>query len=213
MRKRNLILLAVPVAAFALLFLAGEKPVLHAATVKVSTCVTTTAAKIVLPQSSTQEVTFGKLKPYDPKNAWFTVSFPENWTVSDKSTPEEAVLVVADPTQNGIVVLRAYAAKDFTQTELGNVLKTFIHDKMSEFDGFTMGNPTSRMDGTCNLVFRYTQTQEGKDYRMYGEGIIQQNYGYVGIIVFLLPQEQYSTKSKSVYEITDSFHVTGKTKD
>jgi hypothetical protein len=215
MRKRNLILCVPPVAAFALLFFATKQPVLHAATGTSTTnaaATVTTSAPIPTnaAQQATREIIFGNLKPYNHKSGWFGVSFPENWTINDKSTPDEAVLLVADPTENGVVVIRVYASKDYPQPELGTVLKNFVHDKMSALENFTIGDPTPQKDGTSNVVFHYSQPQDGQEIRMYGEGFIQQRNGFLGIIVLLLPQEQYDAKSKSAYEITDSFHVTGK---
>jgi hypothetical protein len=202
MRKRNLVGLAVFVAALFLVFVVANQPVSRAAT-------PARAAAPAAPQT-TREVIFGAMKPYVSKSGWFNVSFPENWTVNDKSVPTEAILLVSDPTENGVIVIRVYESPAHTQSELADVLKTYIHDKMSGFDAFSMGEPTPQKDGSTNLVFHYTQGQDNQNYRMYGEGFIQQRNGFLGVIVLLIPQEQYSAKSKSAYQIIDSFHVTGK---
>src|SRR5271169_4374963 len=97
MRKRNLIALAVSAAAFFLVFIAANQPASRAAT-------PTRAVAPAAPQT-TREVIFGTLKPYTGKSSSFTISFPENWTVKDNSTADEMILVVSDPTENGIVVV------------------------------------------------------------------------------------------------------------
>jgi hypothetical protein len=220
MRSKKLIVLAVT-AFVALLFFAAENPATRAATTTANADVTSPAQaqaeKQPPPQDkpaqspyATQEVIFGKMQPYSHKSELFTVSFPDNWTVKDNSTADEVILIVSDPTQNGIVVLRCYASTESTPAELSAKLKDFVNDRMSKLDAFTMGEPAPQKDGGFHLIFRYTQTVENQDFRMYGEAFIQQRNGYAGTITLLIPQEQYSAKSKSAYEITDSFHVVGK---
>jgi hypothetical protein len=215
MRGKKLVVLGVT-AAFALLFFIAENPATRAATTArpdILFSAQAQADKQTPPAQSpwgTQEVVFGKMQPYSHKSELFTVSFPDNWTVKDNSTADEVILIVSDPTENGIVVLRCYASPELTLGDLSAALKTFVNDRMSKLDAFTMGEPAPQKNGGFHLVFRYTQTVDAKDFRMYGEAFIQQHNGYIGMITLLIPQEQFSAKSKSAYEITDSFHVVGK---
>jgi hypothetical protein len=215
MRGKKLIVLAVT-AAFALLLFAAENPATRAATTSrpgILFSAQAQAEKQPPPAQSpyaTQEVIFGKMQPYSHKSELFTVSFPDNWTVKDSSTADEVILIVSDPTENGIVVLRCFSSTELTLGELSAKLKDFVNDRMSKLDAFTMGEPSPQKNGGFHLIFRYTQTVDAKDFRMYGEAFIQQHNGYIGMITLLIPQEQFSAKSKSAYEITDSFHVVGK---
>lgn len=222
MRGKKLVVLAVA-AAVALLFFATENSVTRAAsTASRAVALSSTQAQAQTekqppPQDKpaqspwgTQEVVFGKMQPYSHKSELFTVSFPDNWTVKDNSTADEMILIVSDPTENGIVVLRCYTSAELMLADLSAALKNFVNDRMSKLDAFTMGEPSPQKNGGFHLVFRYTQTVDAKDFRMYGEAFIQQHNGYIGTITLLIPQEQFSAKSKSAYEITDSFHVVGK---
>jgi hypothetical protein len=204
MRKRNPVVLTLSVAALALLFFAGEKPVLRAAVPAPAVKGSASAE-----QWTTKEVVFGKLQPYTKKSALFTMSVPDNWTVKDTSSGDETILVVSDPTENGIIVVRSHTIKE-ASTDLGGLLKTFVHDAMGSLNNFAMGDPIAHSDGSFTLVFHYNQVVDEKDVRMYGEGFIVQKNGIQGIMVLFLPQEQFSAKSKSAYEITDSFHVAGR---
>ncbi len=162
------------------------------------------------PAEGTKEVVFGKLQPYVHKSGLFTVSFPDNWTIKDQGTADEVIVVASDPTENGIIILRCHAAAEMTELELSNALVEFVRGHMSNLDGFTLGDPIPQADGGFHIIFRYTQTVNGKDFRMYGETFVQQHNGYAATAMILIPQEQYSAKSKLVYEITNSFHLTGK---
>jgi hypothetical protein len=161
-------------------------------------------------QAITKEIVFRKMKPYNDKNGLFTASFPDNWTIKNNSSASEVILIVSDPTENGIVVLRCYPSTELSPLELGKTLETFVHDHMSSLAAFTMGEPAPLESGIPHIVFHYTQTVNGQSFRMYGESFIQQHNGYVGTITLLIPLDQYSAKLRSAYEITDSFHVTGK---
>jgi hypothetical protein len=212
MRKRKWIVLAGMAATSALLFLASEKSVLRAAPWAQAQAEKQAPQDKSAPQLSTTEIIIGKLAPYSHKSELFTVSFPDNWTIKDNSSPDEVILVVSDPNVNGVVVLHCYSAADLTPADLSASLKSFIHDHMGTMDEFTMNDPTPLKNGNFHVVFRFTQTVKDQDIRMYGEAFIQQHNGYVGLSIFFLPQEQYSMKSKAIYEITDSFHVIGKPK-
>ncbi|HEV3218686.1 MAG TPA: hypothetical protein VGZ48_02885 [Candidatus Acidoferrales bacterium] len=211
MRKRTLIVFAASLVAIGIFFFAGANPAARAGQAQAEKSPPKSGAQ----SQGTQEVIFGKLVPYNHQSGWFTVSLPENWTVKDNSTLkdntlDEVILIVSDPTENGIFVVRASASKDLTPLELSTFLKTFVHDHMSTLDSFSMGEPLPLKGDTFHIIFRYTQTVQGNDFRMYGESFIQQHNGYLGTITILIPQEQYSSKSKAAYEVTDSFHVTAK---
>jgi hypothetical protein len=118
---------------------------------------------------------------------------------------------VSDPTGNGIFVVRCRPLAE-KETDIAGILKSFIQEKMSTLDNFSMQEPNPQPGGMFNLVFHYNQMMDNQNVRMYGEAFVQQHNGLIGTIVFFFPQEQYSAKSKSVYQIFDSFHVTGKNK-
>jgi tetratricopeptide (TPR) repeat protein len=160
--------------------------------------------------SRTQEVEFGTPRVYDHKSGWFSMSIPENWKVTDKSSADEVIVSLADPTENAIVVVRVYSPnRGSTQSELGESLRAFVNDRMSSFDGFSAGDLRSQKDGSIGLSFKYNQPLEGKNYQMYGDAFIEQHNGLVGILALVMPQDQYDTKKKDAYDLLNSFRVTG----
>lgn len=158
----------------------------------------------------TQEIVFSAPRLYEHKSGWFAMSIPENWKIQDKSSGDEVIVSLADPTENAIVVIRVYSpTRGFTQSELGESLRTFVNDRMSSFDGYAAGDLRPQKDGSIGLSFKYNQTLEGKNYQMYGDAFIEQHNGLVGILALVMPQDQYDAKKKEAYDLLNSFRVTG----
>ena len=164
-----------------------------------------------LPQDpATQEIIFGTPKPYNHKSGWFTLSVPANWNIEDKSAEGEAVVSIADPTENAIVVIRVYTPpQPRTQEQRGEILKSFLTARLGNFDGFAMGELKSQRDGSLGLYFKYNSVIDKISYNMYGDAFIEQHNGLVGFIALIMPQNQYETKKNSAYEMVNSFRVTG----
>src|SRR2546428_718830 len=115
--------------------------------------------------SRTQEIVFGAPRLYEHKSGWFSLSIPENWKVEDKSSESEAIVSLYDPTQNAVVVVRVYSpAGGHTQAELGDLLKTFVTERMSSFEGYNAGDLRTQKDGSIGLAFKYNQVLEGKNF-------------------------------------------------
>ncbi len=164
------------------------------------------------PSSSnrTQEIVFSAPRAYEHKSGWFAMSIPENWKITDKSSGDEAIVTLADPTENAIVVVRVYSpTSEFTQSQLGESLRTFVNERMSSFDAYTTGDLRPQKDGSIGLSFKYSQLLEGKNYQMYGDAFIEQHNGLVGILALIMPQDQYDAKKKEAYDLLNSFRVTG----
>jgi len=164
-----------------------------------------------LPQDpATQEIVFGTPKPYNHKSGWFTLSVPGNWKIEDKSAEGEAVVSIADLTENAIVVIRVYTPpQPRTQEQLGEILKSFLTARLGNFDGFAMGELKSQRDGSLGLYFKYNSVIDKISYNMYGDAFIEQHNGLVGFIALIMPQGQYEKKKNSAYEMVNSFRVTG----
>lgn len=170
-----------------------------------------TPALWVYPQT-TKEIVFGPSRNYDHKSGWFSIAVPGNWNVTDKSLEGEVIVSIADPTENGIVVVRVnQSVKGYTPSELGEMLKAFLNERMAGFDGFTMGELKSQRNGSLGLYFNYNSLVEGTKYKMHGDAFIEQHNGRIGMVTLLMPQDQYEATQKSAYELMNSFRLTGKT--
>jgi hypothetical protein len=161
-------------------------------------------------QQKTQDVVFGPVSTYNHKSGWFSLERPENWNVTDNSGAGEVVVSIIDPTENGVVVVRVYeASRVHAQAELGEMLKSFLRERLGSFDGFTMGESKSQKDGSLGLYFRYNSVVAGVTYKMYGDAFIEQHNGLIGLITLIMPQDQYDAKQKDAYAMVNSFRVTG----
>lgn len=173
-----------------------------------------TVAGAVLPQhvaaQKTQDVVFGPVSTYKHKSGWFSLARPGNWNVTDVSGAGEVVVSIIDPTENGVVVVRVYEpSRGYTQAELGETLRAFLRERLSSFDGFTMGDSRSQKDGSLGLYFKYNSLVAGVSYKMYGDAFIEQHNGLIGLITLIMPQDQYDAKQKDAYAMVNSFRVIG----
>jgi hypothetical protein len=158
----------------------------------------------------TQDIVFGTPRTYQHKSGWFSLEAPGNWNVTDKSDEGEVIVSIIDPTENGVVVVRVYQpSRGYTQAELGDLLKTFLSDRMGTFDGFTTGELKSQRDGSLGLYFKYNSVIGTTSYKMYGDAFIEQHNGLIGLVTLIMPQEQYEVKQKAAYAMVNSFRVTG----
>jgi hypothetical protein len=173
------------------------------------------AASVAMPapitvSQKTQEIVFGATQTYRHKSGWFSLELPSNWIVTDKSIEGEVIVSIIDPTENGVMVVRVYQpSRGHTRAELGELLKTFLSDRMGTFDGFTTGELKSQTDGSQGLYFKYNSVVEGNTYKMYGDAFVEEHNGLVGLITLIMPQDQYDAKQKAAYAMVNSFRVTG----
>jgi|GEM_PF-4662281 len=159
----------------------------------------------------TNEIVFTAPRPFNHKSGWFSLAIPGNWSVTDKSDESEMVVSLADPTENGILVVRVYrSGKQYSEAELGALLKTFLNERLGSFDGFSMGEPTSQNDGSVGLFFKYDSVVEGLTYKMNGNAFIEQQNGLLAVLTLILPQDQYEQKKKAALELVNSFKLTGR---
>jgi hypothetical protein len=198
MRKRIAVSVIAPIAGALLLLVFAHNPV--------------SGAALAMPQGPSTEVVFGKLKAFDHKSGWFSISLPENWTINDAGNADEAIVQVSDPTKNAALILRASPSKALSQPEMGVAVKKYVQDMLGTVPNFTIGDPTGVEDGSVGVVFHFTQSTNNQTFKMYGLAVMKQNNGIRGLLLFVLPQDQYDAKSSAAYEMIGTFRVTEKPK-
>lgn len=167
----------------------------------------------VFVQKMTQEIIFGTPQTYTHKSGWFSMSVPSNWKVTDKSDALEVILSIADPTENGIMVIRVYQpGKEYSRTELEALVKGFLNERMGSFEGFSMGETKSQNDGSLGIYFKYDSKVENVTYKMNGDTFVEQHNGLVSVLTLIMPQDQYEAKQKAAYEMVNSFRLKGATR-
>jgi hypothetical protein len=197
-RKRIGVSVFAPLVAALIIFGCSQKPAQGAVTTP--------------PQGQSTEIIFGKLKAFDHKSGWFSISVPENWTISDAGNADMALIAVSDPTKNAALSIRANPAKELTQPEMAVAVKKYVQDFLGDQPGFSIGDATGVEDGSVGVVFHFNQTANNQTFKMYGLAVMKQNNGIQGILLMVLPQDQYNAKSSSAYEMIGTFRVTGKPK-
>ncbi|CAN5685916.1 hypothetical protein BH20ACI4_BH20ACI4_17110 [soil metagenome] len=155
----------------------------------------------------TLDVVFGAFKSYRHSSGWFSMSVPENWTISEKSVEGEYIISVTDPTENAAFVGRVWSSPDnMTEDELETVLTMFLNESLSDFLNFKLGIPT-QIDGKVGINFKYDSVIEAKTYPMIGESFIEQNGRIIGLTNFILPKDQSVKKRDLINKMINSIKI------
>ncbi len=156
----------------------------------------------------TQPVKFGKIKLYEHSSGWFDIKVPENWTETDNSTDNEAIVSFADPTQNAAVFVDVYANDtELSKAEMSKQLDTFVQKSYKKLDKFKANKPEVLKDlnGSGQVFLYKSKLDNGKEVTMYGDAYLEQHDNtLMTLVVLLLPEEQYQTIKKQAYEIVNS---------
>jgi hypothetical protein len=157
----------------------------------------------------TLPIKFGKLQTYEHISNWFEVQVPNNWTKNDKSTDDSAIVTFTDPTKNGAVFFNVFANTDaLSKDDMAEKLDEFVRSSFKNQAKFKAGEARAmqKLNGASQVFSYETKLSNNKNVVMYGDAYYEQHDNtLISIIVLLLPQEQYETVKKQVYEIVDSF--------
>ncbi len=159
------------------------------------------------PDLKSKEVIFGPLKTYTHPSKTFSVDLPDNWSVEDASTATEHIVKVADPNVNAVVVLHAWKQSGELPGGQTEFLKNFLHDTIAMLTNYTQGEPKVQKDGSVGIYFKYDQTVKEGTFNMWGDAFIQREGDIVGLMVFVIPKEQYELKQASAYKLINSFRL------
>jgi hypothetical protein len=154
----------------------------------------------------TKDVVFGKSRLYD--HSAFSLDLPSTWNVKDRSTTNETIISIMDPTENAVLVLHVWnATRNYSDDEKISTLKGFLTDSLGKFPAFTFGESKTQKDGSIGVYFKYDQELAGKVFPMYGDSFIDQKNGHVGIVLFVIPKEQYDRHKTETYKLINSFVI------
>lgn len=156
----------------------------------------------------TLEVVFGTFKNYRHSSGWFSMSVPENWTISEKNVEGEYVISVTDPTENGAFVARVWSSEDqYTDDELGNLLKLFLNDSLSDFLNFKLGNAAQKNGSRVGINFTFDSEIDEGTFPMVGDSFIEQKGRIVGLSNLIMPKDQYNRKKDAVNRMLNSIKI------
>jgi hypothetical protein len=156
----------------------------------------------------TQEIVFAAFKPFTSDSGWCSINLPSNWKITEKTLDDERVISVMDPTENAVVVIRAWTNEtQIPMEEKASLLKGFLNDAMSGFRGFAMTEAKQGSDSGIATSFEYDSEINNIVYRMYGNSYIYQKGNVVAILSLIIPKEQFDKKKESVAKIVKSLKL------
>ena len=170
--------------------------------------ISSTARATAQPGKLTRDVVFGDFKTYkDPKNL-FTVDLPANWDVKDKSDSDEINLSINDPSENAAVSIHVWTQDKPLPGGPSAYLSNYLKTTVATLTNYTQGEPKVQKDGSTGIYFKWDEnSKEVGMVKMWGDSFIEQKGNVVGLIIFLIPEEQYTLKKDQAYHLINSFHI------
>ncbi|GIV88344.1 MAG: hypothetical protein KatS3mg055_0862 [Chloroflexus sp.] len=164
-------------------------------------------------------VDIGPLETYRHPSGVFQIDVPNNWTLQDNSSDTELQLVWVDPTGNGaIIVVLAESSRTLSDTELANLLTSYLNDRFGNQPDFSTEDPRPQRDGSQLIVWSYTATADNNVRgTLLGNSFVEQRGNKVSILTTMIPQEQFEVLSTytdriiNTYQINESVALSGGT--
>jgi hypothetical protein len=156
----------------------------------------------------TRDVVFGEFQTYKDPKKLFTVELPQNWTIKDTSHTDEIILSVADPADNAVVSIHVWTQDKPLTGGAAAYLSNYLKDAVSTLNNYSQGDPKVQKDGSVGIYFKWDEPlKDLGPVKMWGDAFIEQRGSVVGMIVFLIPEEQYKKKEDSTSRLINSFHI------
>ncbi len=165
-------------------------------------------AQVYAQPQVTRDVIFGEFQAYKDPKRLFNVELPSNWTVKDKSGDDEIILSVADPTENAAVSIHVWTQSKPLTGGADAYLSNYLKETVSTLTNYNQGEAKVQKDGSTAIYFKWDEnSKEFGTVKMWGDAFIEQRGSVVGLIVFLIPEEQYKKKQDEAYRLINSFHL------
>ena len=159
------------------------------------------------PALKSKEVVFGAFKTYIHPTKTFSIDLPNNWSIDDSSTATETIVKSADPNTNAVVVIHVWKQPGALAGGSTQFLRIFLATTVATLPNYTEGVPKVQKDGSVGIYFKYDQTVDAGTFNMWGDAFIQREGNLVGMLFFLIPNEQYKLKMTSAYGLINSFKL------
>jgi hypothetical protein len=169
------------------------------------TLVLIAVAGVSAQAQKTRDVVFGKFEPYNHSSNLFLLQLPANWSVKDSSRNGEVILSIADPSENAGVSVHVWQQDKPLVGGPAQYLKNYLNDSLGTLTNFTQGEPRVQKDGSTGIYFKWDEAMKSETVKMWGDAFIEQRGNVVGMIVLLLPEEQYQQKKEAAYRLVNSF--------
>ncbi|OAN46283.1 hypothetical protein A6A03_12960 [Chloroflexus islandicus] len=154
-------------------------------------------------------VDIGPLATYRHASGVFRIDVPNNWTLQDNSSPDELLLIWTDPTGNGAILVNIFEdSRSFTDSQLVDLLNTFLEDRFGNQPDFLYEDPRPQNDGSQLVVWSYTATA-GNNIKatMLGNSFVEQRGNKISILTTLVPDEQFDTLRSQTDKIINTYAI------
>lgn len=154
-------------------------------------------------------VDIGPLKTYRHASGVFRIDIPNNWTLQDNSSPDELLLIWTDPTGNGAILVNIFEdSRSFTDSQLVDLLNTFLEDRFGNQPDFFYEDPRPQNDGSQLVVWSYTATVDNNiKATMLGNSFVEQRGNKISILTTLVPDEQFDTLRSQTDNIINTYAI------
>ncbi|MGB9737285.1 hypothetical protein [Chloroflexus sp.] len=154
-------------------------------------------------------VDIGPLETYRHPSGVFQIDVPNNWTLQDNSSDTELQLVWVDPTGNGaIIVVLAESSRTLSDTELADLLTSYLNDRFGSQPDFSTEDPQPQRDGSQLIVWSYTATADNNvRATLLGNSFVEQRGNKISILTTMIPQEQFEVLSTYTDRIINTYRI------
>lgn len=154
-------------------------------------------------------VDIGPLETYRHASGVFRIDVPNNWTLQDNSSSDELLLIWTDPTGNGAILVNIFEdSRSFTDSQLVDLLNTFLEDRFGNQPDFLYEDPRPQNDGSQLVVWSYTATAGNNiQATLLGNSFVEQRGNKISILTTLVPDEQFETLRSQTDEIINTYSI------
>lgn len=154
-------------------------------------------------------VDIGPLETYSHPSGVFRIDIPNNWTLQDKSSNAELLLIWTDPTGNGVILVNIFEDnRNYSDSQLVKLLTDFLEGSYGQQPDFSYEDAKPQSDGSQLVVWSCTATADNNiQTTLLGNSFVEQRGNKVSIQTTLVPQEQFETLESQINEIINSYRI------
>jgi hypothetical protein len=154
-------------------------------------------------------VDIGPLETYSHPSGVFRIDIPNNWTLQDKSSNAELLLIWTDPTGNGVILVNIFEDnRNYSDSQLVKLLTDFLEERFGQQPDFSYEDAKPQSDGSQLVVWSCTATADNNiQTTLLGNSFVEQRGNKVSIQTTLVPQEQFEMLESQINEIVNSYRI------
>lgn len=140
----------------------------------------------------------------------FSIQYPQNWEIEEKSTSSDITTQFHSPERNGMIsvtIIEVPNAKQLGAEQLGGLLQDTLTSMFSDAGNLSLSEPERQDDGSIRITLTRDVTQEGFTGTMLANSFVQADSDYISMLLFSLPQEQFDAHTSTINQMLGSYIV------